>query len=507
MKYSTIFLQENVSKCLLCAEPSCSKACPKGVDCGKIIKSLRFENYAGGFSLASQNTACLTCESKECEKSCCKGKITTSIPVKEIVSKLLNLDENEKSKRFITEESTKNIDDIDISVDFMGVHFENPFCLSSSVVGSDYEMVSKSFEEGWAGVAYKTIGFFTPNEVSPRFSSLRKEDNTFVGFKNLEQISDHALEENLETFRKLKKNYPTKIIIASIMGRNEEEWELLAKKCEEAGADILEANFSCPQMTEKGTGSDVGQNPELVAKYCKAIKKGSKLPLLAKMTPNIGNMEIPALAAVKAGADGIAAINTIKSIMNVDLTDFSSSPTVSGKTSVSGYSGKAVKPIALRFINDMKKTPELANIPISGMGGIETWQDVAEFMSLGSGTIQVTTAIMQYGYRIVHDMIDGLKRYLKATNHKSVTEIIGRALPKIVKADELDRNSKQFPKFLRDSCVGCGRCVISCYDGGHQALSLNAEGKPILNKNCVGCHLCVLVCPAQAITVGPRINK
>lgn len=506
-KYSTQFLQEAVSKCLLCVNPSCTKACNKGVESGRIIRSLRFDNYAGAFSLANENKSCLKCESKDCEKACLKGKITNSVPVKQVISELLTLEETEKSKRFINEKSIEKIDDVDLSVDFLGVHFENPFCLSSSVVGSDYEMVAKSFEEGWAGVAFKTIGFFTPNEVSPRFASLRKEDNTFVGFKNLEQISDHTLEENFEFFRKLKKNYPSKVIIASIMGRNEEEWELLAKKCEEAGVDILEANFSCPQMTEKGTGSDVGQSPELVASYCAAIKRGSKLPLLAKMTPNLGNMEIPALAAIKAGADGIAAINTVKSIMNVDLANFTTAPTVSQKSSVSGYSGKAVKPIALRFINDMKKNPDLSNIPISGMGGIETWQDAAEFISMGCGTVQVTTAIMQYGYRIVHDMIDGMKRYLKSQGFKSVSELIGKSLDSVVSADDLDRETKQFPKFLREKCVGCGRCVISCYDGGHQALTLNAEGKPVMNKNCVGCHLCVLVCPCEAIVPGTRINK
>ncbi len=506
-KFAAQFLQETVSKCLLCMNPACSSACKNGIDCGRIIRSLRFDNYAGAYQLAVSNKSCLECTSKECEKACLKGKITSPIPLQKVISNLLGMDEEEQKSKFISTRSADGIEDIDLSVDFMGCHFENPFCLSSSVVGSNYDMVAKAFDEGWAGVAFKTIGFFTPNEVSPRFTALRKEDNTFVGFKNLEQISDHTLEENLEFFQRLKKNYPSKIIIASIMGRNEEEWELLAKKCQEAGADILEANFSCPQMTEKGTGSDVGQDPELVAKYTAAIKRGSNLPLLAKMTPNLGNMEIPALAAVKAGADGIAAINTIKSLMNVNLTDFSSSPKVSGKSSVSGYSGKSVKPIALRFISDMKKCPDLKSVPISGMGGIETWQDVSEGMSIGCGTIQGITAIMQYGYRIISDMIDGMKAYLKSLNLKSVSQIIGKALPAIIPAEDLDRDTKQFPKFIREKCIGCGRCVISCYDGGHQALSLNQDGKPVMNKNCVGCHLCILVCPSGAIVPGTRIKK
>lgn len=212
--------------------------------------------------------------------------------------------------------------EIDLSTDLCGVKCENPFFLSSSVVGSNYEMVAKAFDEGWAGVAFKTIGMFTPNEVSPRFAELDKEDTAFVGFKNIEQISTYSLEENLEFFRKLKENYPAKVIIASIMGSNEEEWTKLASLCEKAGADVIECNFSCPQMVGEGLGSDVGINPELVYAYTKAVRKGTKLPILAKMTPNITSMLPPALKAVEAGADGLAAINTIKSIMNVDLNSF-----------------------------------------------------------------------------------------------------------------------------------------------------------------------------------------
>ena len=226
---------------------------------------------------------------------------------------------------------------------------------------------------GWAGVVYKTIGFLKPEEVSPRFDAIGKEGTPFVGFKNLEQISDHSLEENLEVFRRLKKNYPNKVIVSSIMGQSTAEWTELARLSEEAGADIIECNFSCPHMTGHGLGSDVGQNPDLVAEYTAAVKRGTKLPVLAKMTPNIGNMEIPAMAAVKAGADGIAAINTIKSVIGFDVENMQPLMPFDGKNSVSGYSGKAVKPIALRFINALVKCDKLKGVPISGMGGIETW--------------------------------------------------------------------------------------------------------------------------------------
>lgn len=327
-----------------------------------------------------------------------------------------------------------------MSTDLCGVRCENPFFLSSSVVGSNYEMVAKAFDEGWAGVAFKTIGMFTPNEVSPRFSELDKEDTAFVGFKNIEQISTYSLEENLDFFRKLKENYPTKVIIASIMGSNEDEWTKLASLCEKAGADVIECNFSCTQMVGEGLGSDVGINPELVYIYTMAVRKGTKLPVLAKMTPNITSMIPPAEKAIEAGADGLAAINTIKSIMNVDLNGFSTSPNVSGKSSVGGYSGKAVKPIALRFINEMKSDDRLKNISISGMGGIETWYDAAEFISLGCSTVQVTTSVMQYGYRIIDDMLDGLKRYMAAHSFNSIYDFLGKAEQNIIPADDLDRS-------------------------------------------------------------------
>lgn len=392
----------------------------------------------------------------------------------------------------------------DLSIEFCGVKCENPFFLSSSPVDNCYEMCAKALETGWGGVVFKTLGFFIPTDCSPRFDALRKESTEFVGFKNMEQISEHPLEESLEALKMLKTNYPTKVIVASIMGENEKEWEELARLVTEAGADMIECNFSCPQMTSHAMGSDVGQNPELVKTYCEAVARGSKLPILAKMTPNIGDMNIPAIASMEGGAAGISAINTIKSITGIDFDKMIGLPIVNGKSSISGYSGKAVKPIALRFIQQMRTNDKLKNVPISGIGGIETWKDALEFILLGASNLQVTTAVMQYGYRIVEDMISGLSYFMEERGIDKLEDLVGIANNNIIPAEDIDRTFVIYPEIDEDKCLGCGRCYVSCFDGGHQAYTYNEETREItLNKDkCVGCHLCSLVCPVGAIGKG-----
>ncbi|WP_244380017.1 NAD-dependent dihydropyrimidine dehydrogenase subunit PreA [Saccharococcus caldoxylosilyticus] len=398
----------------------------------------------------------------------------------------------------------------DLSIDFVGVHCENPFFLSSSPVCNNAEMVAKAFDAGWGGIFYKTVGIKGMDECSPRFDILTKESTPWAGFKNMEQISEMSMEQNIGEIRKLKKNYPNKVIGVSIMGSNEEEWITLAKAVTEAGADILELNFSCPQMTSHAMGSDVGQNPELVRKYCKAVVENTHLPVVAKMTPNITRMEEPAIAAVQGGAHGISAINTIKSITNIDLDNLTGRPVVNGKSSISGYSGKAVKPIALRFIAELAKCEELKSVHLSGIGGIETWQDALEFILLGCRNVQVTTAVMQYGYRIVEDLISGISHFMDERGVNKLDDLVGLALNNIVPAEELDRSFKIIPKIDEDKCVGCGRCYVSCFDGAHQAIVWDSETrKPrILEDHCVGCHLCLNVCPVyDCITPGKVVFK
>lgn len=480
--------RNEAERCLLCSNAACTAACSAGRDPARMLRAVRFdrESEARTYVDAAQCEVCAA----PCESACVH--YDGAVRIREVVRIL----------------PAPKGGTVDLSIDFCGVRCENPFFLSSSVVASGYEMCAKAFQMGWSGVVYKTVGFFEPDEVSPRFGVLNRHGTSFGGFRNMEQISDHPLKRDLEVLRRLKEDYPTKVIVGSIMGADEEEWMQLARLCTEAGCDIIECNFSCPQMTAEGMGSDVGIDPELVARYTAAVKRGTDRPVLAKMTPNITNMEVPAIAAIKAGADGLAAINTVKSITGFDLPSMAPQPAVNGKSAVSGYSGKAVKPIALRFVKDLATYPQLKGIPISGIGGIETWHDAAEFLALGCTNVQVTTAVMEYGYRIVEDMIAGLSEYLAQNGYSSLNELIGQGLDHIVDPEDLDRSTVAYPMFDRQKCVGCGRCAVSCYDGGHQAIRFEADRVPrLIGSKCVGCHLCLLVCPAEAISPGRRVPK
>ena len=484
----------DVNKCLLCYDAPCSKKCSRFKP-DRVLRSLRFDNINGASYLLNNCNLCLRCK-EPCKKVCPRN-----VNIKDIMT--------------YVGKNKKNLDlpkrlNIDLSCDICGVKLENPFLLSSSVVSSNYEMCSRALKQGWAGVCFKTICLMEIHEASPRFSALKDSDNIFDGFKNIEQLSDYSLEENLAMLKKLKEKFPNKVLIASIMGRNKEEWEYLAKKVTKAGVDVIELNFSCPNMEFKGTGSDVGEDPKAVYKYTKAARKGTKLPLLAKMTPNITDMKIVARAAKRGGANGIAAINTIRSITNVDLDSLVPEPNVNGKSSVGGYSGHAVKPIALSFISDLSNDRYLSDMHISGMGGIYTWKDALEFLLLGASSLQVTTSVMEYGYRIIDDLILGLKLFMREKNFKSVSDMIGISKKTVVDTNKIERDTILLPKFNYEKCIGCGRCYISCMDGGHQAIKFDCDNrKPMLDPSkCVGCHLCKLVCPESAIDVAKkRIDK
>jgi dihydropyrimidine dehydrogenase (NAD+) subunit PreA len=485
-----INIYEEASRCLLCQDAPCTKACQHG-DPARAIRAIRFDNH----KLANRWVAdCSDADLERAEQACIH--YNWPIRIKEML------------RSVSPDDVTGDYPSLD--VEFCGLHCENPFFLASSAVCTNYEMVAHAFEAGWAGVFYKTICLQEIKEVSPRFDALHNNGihGDFYGFRNMEQLSENPVEMDFDILRRLKQNYPTKIVIASIMGQTEEQWIELAKMAEAAGVDAVELNFSCPQMRLAGMGSDVGQDSELVLYYTTYVKHNVSIPVIPKMTPNITDINRPAMSAYFANADAISAINTIKSV----TMDENSS--VSGHKTISGLSGRAVKPVALRFILEMARNSVLRGdygkrIELSGIGGIETWRDALEFIQIGCNNVQVCTAVMQYGYRIIDDLILGLQRYMAKRGVTHVSDLVGEMLPSFVKPSDLDRQSIVYPKIDREKCVGCGRCEISCSDGGHQAIVFNTDTRQprIVGTKCVGCHLCRLVCPTGAITLTHRIPK
>ena len=480
-----INVYEEANRCLMCQDAPCTKACKTG-DPARAVRAIRFDNH----KLATRWVAeCSDADLEAAEKACIR--YDWPIHLKEMLRSIHSDD--------VTEEYPS------LEIDFCGIHCENPFFLASSAVCTNYDMVAHAFDAGWAGVFYKTICLQEIKEVSPRFDAVHSNGThgDFYGFRNMEQLSENPVEMDFDILRRLKQNYPTKVVIASIMGQTTQQWAELAHMAEQAGCDAVELNFSCPQMRMAGMGSDVGQNPELVAEFTHVVKETVKIPVIPKMTPNITHMYHPAMAALFGGADAISAINTIKSVTMAEDAE------VSGRRTVSGYSGRAVKPIALRFILEMSMNHMMKGINLSGIGGIETWRDALEFIQLGCHNVQVCTAVMQYGYRIIDDMVLGLQRYMAKNGVKHLEELVGSQLSKFTTASELDRDSKIFPKIDRERCVGCGRCELSCRDGGHQAISFDTTTRQphIIGTKCVGCHLCRIVCPAGAIGITKRVQS
>ena len=484
-------------RCALCGNAACNKACEK-LRPSRLLRSIWFGNEQTAFQRLPEKNPCLTC-SAPCESACVRPG---EVPIRDLVNRLYyQVKPNCETPLPQNEDRLK--------CELCGIPLENPFLLSSSVVASTYDMCARAFEAGWAGVCFKTVCTLDIHEASPRFSAVTGSDGSIIGFKNIEQLSDHSVAENMKIFRDLKAKYPTKFILASIMGQNEAEWGELARLCEENGADAVELNFSCPNMAEGGLGSDIGQVPELVERFTRAAKSACTIPVLAKLTPNVASMNPAAEAAKRGGADGIAAINTIKSVVGVNPHTYVSAPAVHGHSAVGGYSGNAVKPVALRFVAELGRNPVLKGMHISAMGGVETWQDALEFILMGGGSVQVTTAVMQYGYRIIDDLKDGLNLYLAEKGFASVKDAVGLGLDALSETtDVLERDTVVFPQFVRERCIGCSRCMISCMDGGHQAINMDEGNRPVLNgKKCVGCHLCLLVCPQRAILPGAKRIK
>ncbi|UCF93094.1 MAG: NAD-dependent dihydropyrimidine dehydrogenase subunit PreA [Desulfobacterales bacterium] len=394
------------------------------------------------------------------------------------------------------------IPNVDLSMEFCGIQFKNPFLLSSSPVSNSAEMVAKAFEAGWSGVVFKTLNSDRLPIIhpSPRMHCVHFGGKREMAVQNVEMISDRPLKDNLTEFLFLKKNYPEHPIIASIMGFFEDEWVYLAQAAEDNGADMLELNFSCPHMCIEGAGHKVGQAFRLLEGFTEAVKKNVAIPVMAKMTPNITDMTEAAMYAKNGGADAISAINTVRGISQVGLDDWVPKPNVFGKGAISGTSGPAVKPIGLNFIASLAQCKALG-LPLSGIGGIETWIDVLEYMLLGASTIQVTTGIMHYGYRIVEDMIEGLSDYMAARGVRQVSELVGKALPHLHETEAFDLKRQGIAQYDLDQCIGCGQCYIVCRDAAGQALEWDGEHRrpKLIEDKCLSCMLCKFVCPVPRL--------
>jgi dihydropyrimidine dehydrogenase (NAD+) subunit PreA len=412
----------------------------------------------------------------------------------------------------------------DLSVDFAGIRSPNPFWLGSGPPTNSGDQVSRAFDAGWGGAVWKTLGNPIVN-VSARLGSIDYGGTRMMGLNNIELITDRPLADNLREIAEVKKRWPDRAVIASLMFETRDEWKEFIRRCEDAGCDGLELNFGCPHgMCERGMGSAVGQEPNVLEELVGWVMDAASVPVIAKLTPNITDIVEPATAARRGGASAVSLINTIQSLMGVDLDTFSPMPVVGGASSHGGYCGPAVKPIALRMVAQLARDPGFG-IPISGIGGIATWRDAAEFLALGAGTVQVCTAVMHHGYRIVEDLIEGLDGYLAEKRMKSVGELVGRAVPAFREWGDLDLNYHVVAEIREDRCIGCQLCHVACWDGAHQCIHLPGtapipghvapmaavaarkareapEGAPyrvpwVDETECVGCNLCAFVCPVD----------
>jgi dihydropyrimidine dehydrogenase (NAD+) subunit PreA len=434
----------------------------------------------------------------------------------------------------------------DLTTDFAGIRCPNPFWLASGPPTNCGEQIMRAFDAGWGGAVWKTIGEPIVN-VSSRYSSVDWNGQRMMGLNNIELISDRPIETNLREIAEVKKRYPKHAVIASLMVESRREvWHDIVKRSEDAGADGLELNFGCPHgMSERGMGSAVGQVPDYSCMITEWVKEVARTPVLVKLTPNITDIRAVARAARRGGADALSAINTINSITGIDLDTFTPRPNVAGLSSHGGYCGPAVKPIALHLVQQIASDPEVG-LPISGIGGIMGWREAAEFILLGCGTVQVCTAAMHYGYRIVEDMVDGLANWMDEKGFRTLGDFRGLSVPRITEWKHLDLNYRIVARIDRDKCIGCDLCYIACWDGAHQCIHLDGHAVPASveaasrariamtpiakldaeqNDNqaapaatpprriprvdeveCVGCNLCWLVCPVETCITMEKVE-
>lgn len=399
---------------------------------------------------------------------------------------------------------------VDLSIDCGGIKSPNPFWLASAPPSNSAYQNCKAFEAGWGGTVWKTIGGPVMN-VCNRYSSLNLNGEKLVGINNVELISDRNIETNLKEIAETKRLWSDRAVVVSLMVESKKEiWQDLVKRSIDTGADGIELNFGCPHgMSERGMGAAVGQVPEYCQMITEWVTDVSTIPVLVKLTPNVANIQLPARAAKKANADGISLINTINSIMGIDLDTMQILPSVAGKSSHGGFAGPAVKPIALNMVSQVAIDQQV-NLPISGMGGIATWRDAVEFILLGSTSVQVCTSVMHYGFRIIDDLVDGLSNWMESNGFSTLDEIRGKALNQISDFGNFNLLHKTIAEIDQEICIHCNLCYVSCEDAAHQAIDLkevNGQSMTtIIDEECVGCSLCAMVCPVDGCIEMVRVD-
>jgi dihydropyrimidine dehydrogenase (NAD+) subunit PreA len=401
----------------------------------------------------------------------------------------------------------------ELGVEFCGFPLENPFLLASAPPTATGEMMGRAFKAGWAGGVTKTLVMdaSTILNVSPRLASLsypgpRRGPRRIYAFQNIELVTDRDLSAWLREIEGLRKKYPSKLVIASIMddASKPDGWQKMARQCEAAGAQMIELNLSCPHgMPERGMGQAIGQDRRLSKQVTRWAVEAVGIPVLPKMTPNVTDVGAVARACVRAGARGISAINTVAATMGVDLETLVPIPSVSGYSAYGGLSGPAIKPIALKAVSTIAAA---VKVPISGIGGIATWSDAAEFLLLGAGSLQVCSAVMAEGLGIIDGLKEGLSRYMARKGFAAVSDMVGASLKRLIPLMELDPKARVVAHIDPKACVRCDLCFISCRDSGYQAISRSQDkGYGVTGRRCTGCALCQQVCPVpHCITMKPR---